>query len=95
MSRIPYDCTGVIPASLLPFDTELRIDEANYRKHLRDIAAVRGVAAVSYTHLDVYKRQVQARIGPAGQFLAQHPHEFVAVRHAVGRERLQLSLIHI
>ncbi|WP_431153230.1 dihydrodipicolinate synthase family protein [Acidovorax facilis] len=47
MSRIPYDCTGVIPASLLPFDTELRIDEANYRKHLRDIAAVRGVAAIT------------------------------------------------
>ena len=28
---------GVIPAVLLPFDNELRIDEAAYRGHLRDL----------------------------------------------------------
>jgi 4-hydroxy-tetrahydrodipicolinate synthase len=30
---------GVIPAVLLPFDADLAIDEASFRKHLRDVAA--------------------------------------------------------
>jgi 4-hydroxy-tetrahydrodipicolinate synthase len=38
---------GVIPAALLPFHDDLSIDEASYRKHLRDLAGVRGVAAVT------------------------------------------------
>lgn len=42
-----YDCSGVIPACLLPLHDDLSIDEASYRKHLRDIAAVRGVAAIT------------------------------------------------
>jgi len=38
---------GVIPAALLPFNEDLSIDEASYRSHLRDIAAVRGISAVT------------------------------------------------
>jgi 4-hydroxy-tetrahydrodipicolinate synthase len=38
---------GVIPACLLPFHEDLSIDEASYRRHLRDVAAVRGITAVT------------------------------------------------
>ena len=38
---------GVIPAALLPFNEDLSIDEASYRSHLRDIAAVQGISAVT------------------------------------------------
>jgi 4-hydroxy-tetrahydrodipicolinate synthase len=38
---------GVIPAVLLPFRSDFSIDEAAYRKHLRDVAAVRGIAALT------------------------------------------------
>ncbi len=38
---------GVIPACLLPFDEDLAIDAAEYRKHLRDVASVRGLAAIT------------------------------------------------
>ncbi len=41
--------SGVIPAVLLPFHDDFSIDEASYRKHLRDLAAVGGVSAVT-TH---------------------------------------------
>src|SRR5215470_16908296 len=43
-SYIPH---GVIPAVLLPFDGELAIDEANFRKHLRDVAATDGISAIT------------------------------------------------
>ncbi|MBE0615412.1 MAG: dihydrodipicolinate synthase family protein [Burkholderiales bacterium] len=38
---------GVIPAALLPFNEDLSIDEASYRSHLRDIAAVEGISAIT------------------------------------------------
>ena len=38
---------GVIPAALLPFHEDFSIDEASYRSHLRDIAAVQGISAVT------------------------------------------------
>lgn len=38
---------GVIPAVLLPFNDDLSIDEASYRAHLRDVAAVQGVGAIT------------------------------------------------
>jgi len=38
---------GVIPAVLLPFDNDLAIDEANLRKHLRDVASVEGLSAIT------------------------------------------------
>ncbi|HEY9454426.1 MAG TPA: dihydrodipicolinate synthase family protein [Bradyrhizobium sp.] len=48
MPRHPtYVPHGVIPAVLLPFDNDLAIDEASFRKHLRDVAAVEGLSAVT------------------------------------------------
>jgi 4-hydroxy-tetrahydrodipicolinate synthase len=38
---------GVIPAVLLPFDADLEIDEANFRRHLRDVAATPGITAIT------------------------------------------------
>jgi 4-hydroxy-tetrahydrodipicolinate synthase len=42
-----YVPAGVIPAVLLPFHEDLSIDEASYRAHLRDVAAVEGVSAIT------------------------------------------------
>jgi len=39
--------SGVIPACLLPFDEDFAIDVVEYRKHLRDVAAVRGLTALT------------------------------------------------
>ena len=38
---------GVIPAVLLPFDDDLAIDEAGFRKHLRDVASTEGISALT------------------------------------------------
>jgi 4-hydroxy-tetrahydrodipicolinate synthase len=38
---------GVIPAVLLPFKSDFSIDAAAYRRHLRDVGSVRGVAALT------------------------------------------------
>jgi 4-hydroxy-tetrahydrodipicolinate synthase len=38
---------GVIPAVLLPFDNDLSIDEASFRKHLRDVTATPGISAIT------------------------------------------------
>ena len=38
---------GVIPANILPFDAELAIDEAAYRKHLEWLASIPGVTAIT------------------------------------------------
>src|SRR6516162_6131191 len=43
-SYVPH---GVIPAVLLPFDNDFAIDEASFRKHLRDVAAVEGLSAIT------------------------------------------------
>ena len=42
-----YTPRGVIPAALLPFDEDFAIDVASYRKHLHDLAAVRGITAIT------------------------------------------------
>src|SRR5262252_8859243 len=42
-----YTPHGVIPAVLLPFDNDLAVDEANFRKHLRDVASTEGLSAVT------------------------------------------------
>jgi 4-hydroxy-tetrahydrodipicolinate synthase len=42
-----YVPQGVIPAVLLPFDNDFAIDEAGFRKHLRDVAAVEGLSAIT------------------------------------------------
>src|SRR5207344_753101 len=38
---------GVIPAVLLPFREDLSIDEPSYRAHLRDVARVDGLSALT------------------------------------------------
>ena len=38
---------GVIPAVLLPFDNDLSIDEASFRKHLSHVAATPGISAIT------------------------------------------------
>ena len=47
MPRRDYVPQGVIPAVLLPFHEDLSIDEAGYRAHLRDVASVDGVTAIT------------------------------------------------
>ena len=42
-----FEPRGVIPATLLPFHEDLSIDEPAYRAHLRDVAAVDGIAAIT------------------------------------------------
>ena len=42
-----YVPAGVIPAVLLPFNDDLSIDEVSYRSHLRDVAAVEGLSAIT------------------------------------------------
>src|SRR5215510_3132438 len=43
-SYIPY---GVSPAVLLPLDNDLAIDEAAFRKHLRDVCRTDGISAIT------------------------------------------------
>jgi 4-hydroxy-tetrahydrodipicolinate synthase len=38
---------GVIPAVLLPFHDDLSIDEQSFRSHIRDVAAVEGLSALT------------------------------------------------
>ena len=38
---------GVIPAVLLPFNEDFSIDEKSFRSHLRDVAAVKGLSAIT------------------------------------------------
>jgi 4-hydroxy-tetrahydrodipicolinate synthase len=38
---------GVIPAVLLPFHDDLSIDEPSFRSHLRDVAGVEGLSAIT------------------------------------------------
>ncbi len=45
--HVNYVPHGVIPAVLLPFDNDLAIDEASFRKHLRDVASVEGLSAIT------------------------------------------------
>lgn len=54
--------SGVIPACLLPFDEDLAIDAGEYRKHLRDIAAVQAIttnAHASEVHACTVEEQRQ------------------------------------
>src|ERR1700722_5859671 len=45
--HVHYLPHGVIPAALLPFNDDLSIDEKSFRKHLRDLAAVPHLTAVT------------------------------------------------
>ena len=45
--HVHYIPHGVIPAVLLPFNDDLSIDEKGFRSHLRDVAAVKGLSAIT------------------------------------------------
>ena len=48
MSRFPnYQPEGVIPATLIAFHDDFSIDEPSSLKHLRDVAAVEGLSAIT------------------------------------------------
>jgi len=47
MAQSRYVPQGVIPAVLLPFHDDLSIDEASFRSHLRDVAAVADLSAIT------------------------------------------------
>jgi 4-hydroxy-tetrahydrodipicolinate synthase len=48
MSRVrDFEPQGVIPAVLLPFHDDLSIDERSFRSHLRDVASVQGLSAIT------------------------------------------------
>lgn len=44
---LPFVPRGSIPAALLPFHTDFSIDEPAFRAHLGDLAATRGVTAIT------------------------------------------------
>ena len=46
-ARHAYIPHGVIPAVLLPFFEDFSIDEASFRAHLRDVASVTGISALT------------------------------------------------
>lgn len=45
--RPDFTLGGVIPANLMPFDSDLRIDEENYRRHLRYLVDTPGVTGIT------------------------------------------------
>ena len=47
MSTSAYTPKGVIPATLMAFHDDFSIDESSARKHLRDVAAVAGLNAIT------------------------------------------------
>jgi 4-hydroxy-tetrahydrodipicolinate synthase len=45
--HMAYVPRGVIPAVVLPFDNDLSIDEASFRKHLSDVTATPNISAIT------------------------------------------------
>ncbi|MEX0794485.1 MAG: dihydrodipicolinate synthase family protein [Pirellulaceae bacterium] len=75
MTPPEFQPRGVIPACLMPFDADLEIDEPTYRLHLRDLAQVTGVTAItinghaSEVHaltLDEQRRSMEIAIDEVG-----------------------------
>jgi hypothetical protein len=60
---------GVIPANLMAFDSELEIDEENYRRHLRYLVDTPGVTGITEENIKPYEfdpdlsRQLLEQIG--------------------------------
>lgn len=48
---------GIIPAVLLPFNSDLAIDEVSFRDHLRDVISVDGITAIT---LNCHSTEVHA-----------------------------------
>jgi 4-hydroxy-tetrahydrodipicolinate synthase len=48
MSRFPdFDPVGVIPACILPMHDDLSLDLESFKRHLNDVAAVKGISAIT------------------------------------------------
>jgi 4-hydroxy-tetrahydrodipicolinate synthase len=47
MAKPIFEPKGVIPACLMPFDSDYALDERGYRRHLNDIARVDGIEAIT------------------------------------------------
>lgn len=47
MSERSFEPRGVIPACLMPFDADMKIDEAAWTAHLEDIASVDGITGIA------------------------------------------------
>lgn len=47
MTKAQFDPVGVIPACLLPFHSDMSIDEPAFRSHLLDVAAVDGITGIT------------------------------------------------
>ncbi|WP_341236011.1 dihydrodipicolinate synthase family protein [uncultured Sulfitobacter sp.] len=43
----PYTPQGVIPACLMPFDADFKVNEAAYRAHLQDLLSVKGITGIA------------------------------------------------
>ena len=79
-SNSEYLPSGVIPAVLLPFHEDLSIDEASYRAHLRDVAAVPGVSAIT----------VNAHASEVASCTVDEQRRVLEI----SREELQLPIVH-
>ena len=77
--RKAYVPHGVIPAVLLPFDNDLAIDEASFRKHLRDVASVEGLSAITLPEPDSSPLQPSTK--------DENSHELCVVSTFTGRGR--------
>ena len=73
-----FEPKGVIPATLLPFNDDLSIDEASTRKHLRDVVAVKGLSAIAVNghasevhacNLDEQRRVLELTVDEIGEQL--------------------------
>ncbi len=45
--HMPFEPRGIIPACLLPFFSDMSIDEDSFRSHLRDLITVDGISAIT------------------------------------------------
>ena len=68
---------GVIPAALLPFDEAFAIDAAAYRRHLADLAAVRGISAVT---VNAHAAEVHALSFEEQQAVLEHSMDAIGDR---------------
>lgn len=47
MPKTNFEPKGVIPACLMPFDSDYAVDARAYRRHLNDVASVDGIEAIT------------------------------------------------
>ncbi|CAD7053248.1 dihydrodipicolinate synthase family protein [Pseudorhizobium halotolerans] len=47
MSKLAYEPQGVIPACLMPFNSDMSVNERAYRSHLTDLLSVDGITGIT------------------------------------------------